>query len=119
MFHPVLNWGFRCSAATAYLKPARGRANLTVETNAHVTRIDFQGEKAVGVTFEQDKKTISVQSNREVVLSAGAIQSPQLLQLSGIGSADLLSSLQIPILKNLPGVGENLQDHLILRLIYK
>jgi choline dehydrogenase len=112
--HLTTRNGWRCSAATAYLKPARGRPNLTVRTGAHVSRILFEGERAVGVRYGSQEMLA-----REVILSAGAIQSPQLLQLSGIGPARLLSSLGIPVVADLPGVGENLQDHLALRLIYK
>ena len=111
--------GWRCSAAVAYLKPARGRPNLTVETGAHVNGIDFDARRAAGARFSKNGKQISVRSAREVLLCAGAIQSPQLLQLSGIGPAGLLASLGIPVLADSPGVGENLQDHLILRVIYK
>ncbi|MDF3009790.1 MAG: choline dehydrogenase [Burkholderiales bacterium] len=112
--HLTTRNGRRCSAATAYLKPARGRPNLTVRTGTHVSRILFEGKRAVGVQYGSEKMLAG-----EVILSAGAIQSPQLLQLSGIGPARLLSSLGIPVVADLPGVGENLQDHLALRLIYK
>jgi choline dehydrogenase len=112
--HLTTRNGRRCSAATAYLKPARGRSNLTVRTGAHVSRILFEGKRAVGVQYGSEKMLAG-----EVILSAGAIQSPQLLQLSGIGPVRLLSSLGIPVVADLPGVGENLQDHLALRLIYK
>jgi choline dehydrogenase len=112
--HLTTRNGRRCSAASAYLKPARRRANLSVRTGAHVSRILFEGKRAVGVQYGGERVLAS-----EVILSAGAIQSPQLLQLSGIGPARLLSSLGIPVVADLPGVGENLQDHLALRLIYK
>jgi choline dehydrogenase len=112
--HLTTRNGRRCSAATAYLKPARGRSNLTVRTGAHVSRILFEGKRAVGVQYGSEKMLAG-----EVILSAGAIQSPQLLQLSGIGPVRLLSSLGIPVVADLPGVGENLQDHLALRLVYK
>ncbi|HEX6295467.1 MAG TPA: GMC family oxidoreductase N-terminal domain-containing protein [Burkholderiales bacterium] len=112
--HLTTRNGWRCSAATAYLKPARSRPNLTVRTGAHVSRVLFEGRRAAGVQYGSEKMLAG-----EVILSAGAIQSPQLLQLSGIGPAGLLSSLGIPVVADLPGVGENLQDHLALRLIYK
>ncbi|MGQ0547589.1 MAG: GMC family oxidoreductase [Betaproteobacteria bacterium] len=112
--HLTTRNGWRCSAATAYLKPARGRANLTVRTGAHVSRILFEGARAVGVECNGEQIPAS-----EVILSAGAIQSPQLLQVSGVGPREVLSSLRIPVVAELPGVGENLQDHLALRLIYK
>ncbi|GIX29201.1 MAG: hypothetical protein KatS3mg123_3082 [Burkholderiales bacterium] len=102
-----------------YLRPARKRANLYVETDAHVTRILFEGARAVGVQYRQGGQLREARAAREVLLSAGALQSPQLLQLSGVGPASLLQSFGIPVVKDLPGVGENLQDHLQLRLIYK
>jgi len=111
--------GLRSSSATAYLRPAEKRANLRVETNAHATRILFEGSRAVGVCYRKNGQEFEVRAAREVILSAGAIQSPQLLQLSGIGSADLLSSMGIRVVAHLPGVGENLQDHLQLRVMYK
>ena len=110
--------GWRSSSATAYLRPAERRANLRVETDAHVTRILFDGRRAMGVAFRRGGRTVHVRA-REVILSAGAIQSPQLLQLSGVGPAAMLNALGIPVVHELPGVGENLQDHLQLRLMYK
>lgn len=112
--------GLRCSAAVAYLRPARRRQNLRVLTGAHVSRIVFEGRRAVGVEYRKNGgAVVLVRALREIVLCAGALQSPQLLQLSGIGPAGLLSALAIPVLQDLPGVGENLQDHLALRFIYK
>jgi choline dehydrogenase len=110
--------GWRSSSATAYLRPAERRANLRVETGAHVTQILFEGIRAVGVRYRKGSKEFEARA-AEVILSAGAIQSPQLLQLSGIGPGELLRSLGIPVLADLPGVGENLQDHLQLRVMYK
>ena len=111
--------GLRCSTAVAYLRPARKRSNLTVLTNSQATRIVFTGRKASGVELFHQGKKITLQANKEVLLCAGAIQSPQLLQLSGIGPAKLLQELNIPLIQDLPGVGENLQDHLQYRLIYE
>ena len=111
--------GLRASTARTYLKAARGRPNLRVEIGAHATRVLFEGTRAVGVTYRQNGSDITVAARREVLLSAGAIQSPQLLQLSGVGSADLLRRHGIPLVVESPGVGENLQDHLQVRLIYK
>jgi choline dehydrogenase len=111
--------GWRCSAAVAYLRPARKRPNLSVETGAHALGIAFEGRRAAGVRFRKDGTARVAQARREVILSAGALQSPQLLQLSGIGAGALLQRHGIPVLADLPGVGENLQDHLALRLIYK
>ena len=110
--------GWRSSSATAYLRPAERRANLRVETGAHVTQILFEGMRAVGVRYRKGPKEFEARA-AEVILSAGAIQSPQLLQLSGIGPGELLRSSGIPVLADLPGVGENLQDHLQLRVMYK
>lgn len=105
--------GRRWSTAMAYLRPALKRANPPkVETRALVTRVLFEGTKAVGVEYSQGGELKQVRANREVILSAGAINSPQTLMLSGIGPADELKKLGIPVLVNLPGVGENLQDHL-------
>ena len=111
--------GLRCSTAVAYLRPARKRQNLTVLTNSQATQILFTGRKASGVELFHQGKKITLQANKEVLLCAGAIQSPQLLQLSGIGPAKLLQELSIPLVQDLPGVGENLQDHLQYRLIYE
>jgi len=111
--------GWRCSSATAYLRPARRRGNLRVETGAHATGIIFEGERATGIRYRQDGRECEVRAAREVILSAGALQSPQLLQLSGVGDAPRLQALGIPVAHHLPGVGENLQDHLQLRLMYK
>jgi choline dehydrogenase len=111
--------GLRSSSATAYLRPAAKRANLRVETNAHATRVLFEGTRAAGVRYRQDGIEKEVRASREVILSAGALQSPQLLQLSGVGPAGLLQSFSIPVVRDLPGVGENLQDHLQLRVMYK
>jgi choline dehydrogenase len=111
--------GLRCSSAVGYLRPARSRRNLEVLTDAHATRILFEGTRAVGVEYRRDGVRHEARAAREVILSAGALQSPQLLQLSGVGPAELLQRHGIPVVANRPGVGENLQDHLQLRLIYK
>jgi choline dehydrogenase len=106
--------GWRSSSATAYLREAERRPNLEVRTGAHVSKVLFEGKRAIGVQCADEKLL-----GAEVILSAGAIQSPQLLQLSGVGPSQLLSSLGIPVVADLPGVGENLQDHLQLRVMYK
>ena len=106
--------GWRSSSATAYLREAERRPNLRVETGAQVVKILFEANRAVGVRYGNSEVFGS-----EIILSAGAIQSPQLLQLSGIGPAELLRSFGIPVVADLPGVGENLQDHLQLRVMYK
>jgi choline dehydrogenase len=111
--------GWRSSAATAYLRPAKGRTNLQVETDAHVTRILFGGCRAAGVRYRRNGIEREIRASREVIVSAGALQSPQLLQLSGVGPGALLQQFGIPVVKDLPGVGETLQDHLQLRAMYK
>ena len=111
--------GLRSSSAVGYLKPARKRPNLEVRTEAHATRVLFEGTRAVGVEYRHRGRMETARAAREVILSAGALQSPQLLQLSGVGNAERLQELGIAVVANLPGVGENLQDHLQLRAIYK
>ena len=111
--------GWRCSTATAYLRPARRRGNLHVETRAQVTRVAFEGRRAMGVVYRQDGAEFAVSARREVLLCAGAVQTPQLLQLSGVGPRALLSELGIAAVQELPGVGENLQDHLQVRVIFE
>jgi len=111
--------GWRCSTATGYLKPARRRANLRVETGAQATSLVMEGARAGGVRYRQHGAEREARAAREVILSAGALQSPQLLQLSGIGSAPFLQSHGISVVRDLPGVGENLQDHLQARVMYK
>lgn len=111
--------GFRCSTAVGYLKPALDRHNLAVETDAQVSRVLFKGKKAIGVIYRKKGQDYELAANREVILCAGAIQSPQLLQLSGVGADDLLNKHGIPVVHSLPGVGENLQDHLQVRLMYE
>ena len=104
--------GQRWSAANAYLKPAMGRKNLEVRTNALADQILLEGRRAVGIRYSQGGKQIEVRARKEVILSGGPINSPQLLKLSGIGPAAELQALGIPVAGDLPGVGENLQDHL-------
>jgi choline dehydrogenase len=111
--------GLRASAATAYLGPAMRRSNLTVATNATVTRIIFEGRRAVGVGYEQGGRMLSAWAGREVVLSAGSINSPQLLQLSGVGDPEFLRGKGIDVVHALPGVGANLQDHVCIDYIYR
>ena len=110
--HMTVKNGVRWSTANAYLKPARSRPNLRVITGALTQRILLEGKKAVGVEFVKQGNLQWVKANREVLLSAGPIASPHLLQLSGIGPAKVLNNAGIEIKHDLPGVGENLQDHL-------
>jgi len=110
--------GRRLSAARAYLHPVRHRKNLDVETMAFVTGVRFRGQRAVGVDYERaGRRRRSVEAG-EVVLCGGAINTPQLLQLSGVGDAGLLRGLGIDVVHDLPGVGENLQDHLEVYIQY-
>jgi len=111
--------GLRCSTAVAYLRPARSRRNLDVETGAHATRVLFAGRGASGVVYRQGGREHTVTARREVILAAGALQSPQLLQLSGVGPGRLLQQFGIPVVSVLPGVGENLQDHLQARVMFR
>ncbi|MET0986964.1 MAG: GMC family oxidoreductase N-terminal domain-containing protein [Steroidobacteraceae bacterium] len=106
--------GFRCSAAKAYLKPARSRANLRVETQARVERVLFEGKRAVGVQYRRGGELHTVRANAEVILSAGAVDSPKLLELSGVGAGQRLRALGIDVVHDLPSVGENMQDHFLL-----
>ena len=118
-FQQTAHKGFRWSTAKGFLRPARKRPNLEVLTKAHTTRILFEGDRAIGVEYLSRGKSHQIRAAREVVLAAGAIGSPQLLQLSGIGARSLLDDVGVPLIKDLPGVGQNLQDHLQIRLVYK
>jgi choline dehydrogenase len=111
--------GRRCSTAVAYLGPAKNRSNLVVVTDAHTTRILFSGKRAVGVEYLRDGKRESAHARAEVILAAGAFNSPQLMQLSGLGPAALLQQHGIPIVSDMPGVGANLQDHYNGRLVFE
>jgi choline dehydrogenase len=111
--------GRRWSAARGFLKPALKRSNLDLVTHAQVTRILFEGKRATGVEYTGPSGRKVVRARREVILSAGAVVSPKLLQLSGIGPGALLQDMGLPVLQDLPGVGSNLQDHLQLRPIFK
>jgi choline dehydrogenase len=110
--------GRRCSAAVAYLRPARSRPNLSIVTNALVHGIELDGRRATGVRYARDGRLETVAAAREVILAAGAIGSPHILQLSGIGPAATLAAAGVPVRHELPGVGQNLQDHLQVRFIY-
>jgi choline dehydrogenase len=118
-FQSTIRKGLRCSAAVGYLRPARQRPNLRVFTNALAVRILFEGSKAVGVLYRYQGKERRLFAAREVLLAAGAINSPQLLLASGVGPAADLQALGIPVVRHAPEVGENLQDHLQLRQVYR
>ncbi|HUB84670.1 MAG TPA: choline dehydrogenase [Rhizomicrobium sp.] len=111
--------GKRWSAASAYLTPILSRPNLTVASEAHVSRILFEGTRAIGVEYIQDKQAIQAGATREVLLSGGAVNSPQTLLLSGIGDPEILKRFDIPVVAALKGVGKNLQDHLDASIQYE
>ncbi|HET8597336.1 MAG TPA: GMC family oxidoreductase N-terminal domain-containing protein [Castellaniella sp.] len=111
--------GWRMSAARAYLRPARGRSNLEVRTHAMVERILFDGRRTVGVCGTRHGRPWQARARAEVVLCAGAIETPALLQRSGVGPAGLLQSLQIPVICDSPAVGRNLQDHLGVDYLFR
>jgi len=111
--------GVRCSTATGYLRPARGRPNLAVLTGALVTRIVCEGRRACGLEWRRGGETWSADARAEVILASGAINTPQLLELSGIGAPALLQQHGIPLVHALPGVGESLQDHLQVRTVFR
>lgn len=111
--------GRRMSAARAFLRPAMKRANVRVETNALASKILFEGKRAVGIEYQQNGETKAARAGREVVLSAGSINSPQLLQLSGVGPAALLGDLGIPVVHANENVGAHLQDHVGINYTFK
>jgi choline dehydrogenase len=111
--------GLRASTATAFLRPALGRKNLDMWLRTQVLRLDFEGRRAAGVTCLRGGQTLAIRARKAVVLSAGSINSPQLLQLSGIGPGSLLQALGIPVIHELAAVGRNLQDHLAVSYFYR
>jgi choline dehydrogenase len=111
--------GLRCSTAVGYLSETKGRKNLHIVTHAPVSRIIFNGIRATGVAYRENGVDRQVTATKEVLLSAGAITSPHLLELSGVGNAKLLKSHGIPVVRDIPAVGENLQDHLQTRLQFE
>src|SRR4051812_48718646 len=120
MFQVNQSRGSRFSAADAYLRPARGRANLEVRTRARALGVVLEGDRVVGVRVAGRRgREEVVHAQREVILSAGAIQSPQLLQLSGVGAPDELRAVGVGVRHELPGVGRNLQDHPFVTLLWE
>ena len=111
--------GRRCSTAVGYLRPARKRGNLAVVSHAHATRLLFAGQRAVGIEYRQGGEMRCADARAEVIVAGGVYNSPQLLQLSGLGPASLLRDLGIPVVADMPGVGGNLQDHINGPLIYR
>jgi choline dehydrogenase len=118
-FQVTARGGWRCSAATAYLKPARGRQNLTVITGASAERILMEGRRAAGAVFRQGIVRYTIRATREVILCGGAIASPRLMLLSGIGPAEELRAQGIEPVHDLPDVGRNLQDHFQARMVFR
>jgi choline dehydrogenase len=111
--------GMRWSTAAAYLRPALARKNLTVATGAHVVQLLFEGDRCVGAVYDQGGERHTVRVRREVILSAGAYNSPHLLLLSGVGPGAALAALGIGVVRDLPGVGQNLQDHPSAPIAYR
>jgi choline dehydrogenase len=109
----------RCSTAVAYLNSILKRSNFHVITKAQVTRLLIEGQKVTGVEYVQNGSIFQIEANQEIILSAGAYESPKLLMLSGIGAAEQLQAHNIPVVVDLPGVGKNLQDHLYLGIAYQ
>ncbi len=110
---------WRGSTAQTYLKQAQGQPNLRVETEALATKLLFEGTRCVGVTFRQRGQTVEARAHREVILSGGAVNSPHLLQVSGVGPAEHLRSIDVPVVHDLRGVGANLQDHYVARVSHR
>ena len=109
----------RCSAAKGYLNPIKKRKNLKIIVNAHVQKINFEEKKAVSINYYLNNELRTVKSNNEIILSAGSIGSPHILQVSGIGDSEKLKHNGIELINELKGVGQNLQDHLMFRPVYK
>lgn len=111
MYQVTHKAGERYSAAKAYLAPNRGRPNLHIITGAHATKVLFEGRRAIGVAYREGRTAMELRARREVILSSGALLSPQLLMLSGVGPGEQLRAFGIPVVHDLPGVGSNLHDH--------
>ena len=111
--------GLRCSTAVGYLNPIKSRKNLKIITKAHVKNIEFENKKAISVNYWQNDKLNKAKANIEIILSAGTIGSPHILQVSGVGPANLLKKHNINVIRNNSFVGKNLHDHLMLRPVYK
>ena len=118
-YHLNIKDGKRHSIAEAYLEPALERSNLTIALNSHATRLLFEGKRCIGVEYIQDGETKTAYASQEVIVSSGAIESPKLLMLSGIGNAEYLKSFSIPVIADVPGVGENFHNHVLTGVIGK
>lgn len=119
LFQLTTRNGRRCSSAVAYLNPAKSRPNLTVMTKCAVEKLTFKGKRCTGLIANHNGKKVTMTAHREVVLSAGALASPQILMVSGVGAADELKPHGIEVIHELKGIGKNLQDHLQARPVYK
>lgn len=115
-FQRVIENGRRVSAARAFLHPVKHRPNLDIRTEAHTQRILFEGKRAVGIRYRRGAQEVEIRARREVILASGSVGSPQLLQVSGVGPAALLKDLGVTVVRDLPGVGENLSDHYLARM---
>lgn len=113
----TIHQGRRVSSARAFLRPALKRPNIELRTKAHATKIVFDGKRAIGIQYARGGKTVEIRARREIILSGGSVNSPQLLQLSGVGPSSLLKEIGVPVHHELPGVGENLRDHFVLRMV--
>ena len=118
-YQNTLKRGRRHSTAAAFLRPIRDRKNLHIRTNALAEKVIFEGTRAIGIQYSVKGKQHQAHAVRETILSGGSVNSPQLLELSGVGNATVLRGLGIPVIHNLPGVGENLQDHFYTRCAYR
>ena len=118
-FQMTVKNGRRWSLAMAYLRPALTRSNLTLEIHAQAEKVMIEDKRAVGVRYFQDGKSVEAKARREVILSGGAVNSPQLLELSGIGDPDVLAAAGVPVVQALKGVGTNLQDHYMVSTIFR
>jgi len=115
-YHLTVRNGLRCSAAVAYLNPVKDRNNLAIETKALAKRVLFDGNRAVGIEYTRNGQLLEARAGKEVILSGGAVNSPQLLHLSGIGAGETVKRLGLDVVKDLPGVGKNLQDHYMVSI---
>jgi choline dehydrogenase len=118
-FQLTINHRWRESASVAFLHPIRSRKNLTIQTGVHVSKVHIHKQKVTGLEYLREGQAHTIFSDQEVILSAGALQSPQILQLSGVGPKDLLKRYGIDVLVDAPGVGQNLQDHFMVRTIVR
>jgi choline dehydrogenase len=116
LYQQMMRRGRRWSAADAYLRPAMARPNVRLISDALVEAVTFEGRRATGITFQVGGRRATLRARREVLLAGGAINSPQLLQLSGVGDGEHLQALGIPVVRHLPGVGQSLRDHYAVRM---